>query len=113
MEFHPLNRSDAVPLYVQVANIIKRNIHDGELPPGAPIPSESQLMKAYDISRITVRNALLRLEYNGKIFKVHGRGSFVSPKKLIDIPSPSSSWRHLMEEQGHNISYELIEFCEA
>jgi GntR family transcriptional regulator len=113
MKFHPLNRSDAVPLYVQVANIIKKNIHNGELPPGAPIPSESQLMKAYDISRITVRNALLRLEYNGEIFKVHGRGSFVSTKKLIDIPSPSSSWRRLMEEQGHNISYELIELCEV
>jgi GntR family transcriptional regulator len=113
MKFYSLNRSDAVPLYVQLANIIKRNIHDGDLPPGAPIPSELQFMKTYDVSRITVRNALLRLEYNGEIFKVHGRGSFVSTKKLIDIPSPSSSWRRLMEEQGHDISYELIEFCEV
>lgn len=113
MKFYPLNRSDAVPLYVQLANVIKRNILDGDLSPGEPIPSELQFMKTYDVSRITVRNALLRLEYNGEIFKVHGRGSFVSSKKLIDIPSPSSSWRHLMEEQGHNISYELIEFCEV
>lgn len=113
MKFYPLNRSDAIPLYVQLANIIKKNIHDGNLSPGSPIPSELQFMKAYDISRITVRNALLRLEYNGEIFKVHGRGSFVSSKKLIDIPSPSSSWRRLMEEQGYNISYELIELCEV
>jgi GntR family transcriptional regulator len=113
MKFYSLNRSDPVPLYVQLANIIKKNIHDGDLPPGSPIPSELQFMKTYDVSRITVRNALLRLEYNGEIFKVHGRGSFVASKKLIDIPSPSSSWRHLMEEQGYNISYELIEFCEV
>jgi GntR family transcriptional regulator len=56
---------------------------------------------------------LLRLEYSGEIFKVHGRGSFVSKKKIVDIPSPSLSWRLLMEEQGYNISFTLIEFCEV
>jgi GntR family transcriptional regulator len=70
-------------------------------------------MKAYSVSRITVRNALLRLEYSGEIFKVHGRGSFVSKKKIVDIPSPSFSWRRLMEEQGYNISFNLLEFCEV
>ncbi len=113
MKFYRLKRNGAIPLYVQLADIIKRNINEGRLLSGAHLPSELQLMKSYDVSRITVRNALLRLEYSGEIFKVHGRGSFVSKKKIVDIPSPSSSWRRIMEKQGHKISYELIEFCEV
>jgi GntR family transcriptional regulator len=113
MKNYPLERDGAIPLYVQLSDIIKKNIVEGHLPPGTPIPSELQLMKAYDVSRITVRNALLRLEYSGEIFKVHGRGSFVSKKKIVDIPSPSLSWRRLMEKQGYNISFKLIEFCEV
>ena len=113
MKNYPLERDGAVPLYVQLSDIIKKNIVEGHLLPGSSIPSELQLMKAYDVSRITVRNALLRLEYSGEIFKVHGRGSFVSKKKIVDIPSPSFSWRRLMEEQGYNISFALIEFCEV
>jgi GntR family transcriptional regulator len=113
MKNYPLERDGAIPLYVQLSDIIKKNIAKGHLSPGSPIPSELQLMKAYDVSRITVRSALLRLEYSGEIFKVHGRGSFVSKKKIVDIPSPSFSWRRLMEEQGYNISFKLIEFCEV
>jgi len=107
MKNYPIERDGAVPLYVQLSDIIKKNIVKGYLAPGSPIPSELQLMKAYDVSRITVRNALLRLEYSGEIFKVHGRGSFVSRKKIVDIPSPSFSWRRLMEKQGYNISFKF------
>jgi len=113
MKFYPLEKGSPVPLYVQMADIIKRNIDEGLLLPNTSLPSEAKLMKAYDTSRITIRNALLRLEYSGDIFKVHGRGSFVSIKKITDFVSPSSSWRSLMEKQGHNISYELIEFGEV
>ncbi|WP_024333472.1 GntR family transcriptional regulator [Desulfotignum balticum] len=113
MKFFPLEKESSVPLYVQMADIIKKNIDEGHLLPNNPLPSESQLMKVYNTSRITIRNALLRLEYSGDIFKVHGRGSFVSVKKITDLISPSTSWRSLMEDQGYDVSYELIEFGEV
>jgi len=113
MKFFPLEKESSVPLYVQMADIIKRNIDEGHLLPNNPLPSESQLMKVYNTSRITIRNALLRLEYSGDIFKVHGRGSFVSVKKITDLISPSTSWRSLMEDQGYDVLYELIEFGEV
>ena len=113
MNYYPLEKESAVPLYVQLADIIKKNIDEGHLPPKTPLPSESQLMKKYDVSRITVRNALLRLEYSGDVFKVHGKGSFVSVKRITDYVSPSSSWRNLIEKKGHNVSYKLVEFTEV
>jgi len=44
------------------------------------LPSERELCEIYDVSRMTVRQALLELEREGYIYKLHGLGSFVSPK---------------------------------
>ena len=113
MKYYKINRNSAVPLYVQLSDIIRKNIDEKDLSPGSSIPSEATLMENYDISRITVRNALLRLEYSGKIFRVHGRGSFVSEEKFVDIPAPSHSWQMALQNQGHHISYDLLDFCDV
>ena len=113
MEYFPLKKNGAVPLYVQLAEVIKQNIREGILKEGDLIPSESQLMDAYQISRITVRNAQLRLEYEGEIFKVHGRGSFVAKNQLIVIPSPSLTFEEQMRKQGLDVSLHLVEFCDV
>lgn len=113
MEYFPLQKNGAVPLYVQLAEAIRRNIREGILKEGDLIPSESQLMDAYKISRITVRNAQLRLEYEGEIFKVHGRGSFVASKQLVVIPSPSLTFEEQMRKQGFDVSLHLVEFSDV
>ena len=113
MKYFPLQKNGAVPLYVQLAEVIKQNIREGILKEGDLIPSESQLMDAYQISRITVRNAQLRLEYEGEIFKVHGRGSFVASKQLVVIPSPSLTFEEQMRKQGLDVSLHLVEFCDV
>ena len=113
MYWYPIDKTSSVPLYVQVANIITENIRNGYLPEGTLIPSESQLMDHYNVSRITVRNAMLRLEYQGDIFKVHGRGSFVAPKKFVEVPSPTASFEEQMRRQGITVSQTLIEFSKV
>jgi len=110
MKYHPLKKHSPIPLYVQVANVIKRNIREGVLKEGALIPSESQLMKAYQISRITVRNALLRLEHDGEIFKVQGRGSFVADRDPFVITSPFLFFKEEMNKLGIDVSTQLVEF---
>ena len=46
------------------------------------LPSEREFCSKYDLSRSTVRQAFLELEQDGYIYKIHGKGTFVSPKKL-------------------------------
>jgi GntR family transcriptional regulator len=76
------------PLYQQVAAAIRQGIADGDFPPGAPLPSESQLIERYEVSRPTVRNAIAALRSEGLIEVRHGKGSFVkgapTPPLTID-----------------------------
>ncbi|MFF1441694.1 GntR family transcriptional regulator [Streptomyces sp. NPDC058295] len=64
-------------LYQQVAAAIREAILSGEHEPGAPLPSEAQLMERYQVSRPTVRNAVAALRSEGLIDVRHGKGSFV------------------------------------
>ncbi|MGQ4383386.1 GntR family transcriptional regulator [Streptomyces sp. SAS_270] len=64
-------------LYQQVAAAIREAILSGEFEPGAPLPSEAQLIERYKVSRPTVRNAVAALRAEGLIDVRHGKGSFV------------------------------------
>lgn len=109
MKCYELKKKSPIPLYVQLADVIKRNIREGILVENDLIPSESKLMEAYKISRLTVRNALLRLEHDRDIFKVHGRGSFVAARDRFIITSPFFFFKEEMKKLGIDISDELVE----
>ncbi|MBM9505463.1 GntR family transcriptional regulator [Actinacidiphila acididurans] len=64
-------------LYRQVAAAIRDAIATGEYPPGTLLPSETQLIERYGVSRPTVRNAVAALRTEGLIDVVHGKGSYV------------------------------------
>jgi GntR family transcriptional regulator len=113
MKLYPIDRRGVEPLYVQLSGVIKRNIEEGHLKPGDPLPSESSLMEAYQVSRITVRNALLRLEYDRQLFKVHGRGTFVAAQELMSITSPFESLEKQLKSRGIEIRHRLVEFKEV
>ena len=66
-----------VPMYRQLANLIRDRIECGELVRGARIPSEVELGNTYKISRITVRQALSELEWEGFLERAPGKGTFV------------------------------------
>ncbi|QSY48116.1 MULTISPECIES: GntR family transcriptional regulator [Streptomyces] len=71
-------------LYQQVAAEIRNAIANGEFPPGAPLPSEAQLIERYKVSRPTIRNAVAALRAEGLIEVIHGKGSFVRA-----LPTPA------------------------
>ncbi|MEV2253040.1 GntR family transcriptional regulator [Streptomyces sp. NPDC050147] len=64
-------------LYQQVAAAVREAILSGEFEPGAPLPSEAQLIERYQVSRPTVRNAIAALRAEGLVTVRHGKGSFV------------------------------------
>ncbi len=67
--------------YQIIVDSIKKDIHSGQYHAGDKLPSETQLMSLFDVSRITARNALSDLEGNGYIYKVQGKGCFVDVKR--------------------------------
>lgn len=78
-----LDDNNSMPLYLQLKNTIKGLIDSGEIQKGDKIPSENELCKKYNVSRITVRNALSDLENEGYLIKKQGKGTFATTPKLF------------------------------
>jgi DNA-binding GntR family transcriptional regulator len=72
-----LNRQSFVPLYQQIKDLLLDRIEHGDLAAGDVIPSEAQLGAAFEVSRLTVRQALYELRVEGYVIREKGRGTFV------------------------------------
>lgn len=68
----------SIPKYTYIKLDLSNKIKLGQLTPGQKIPTEEELCKTYNCSRLTVRNALTALVNEGYITKVQGKGTFVS-----------------------------------
>jgi DNA-binding LacI/PurR family transcriptional regulator len=77
-DFKP-DRSQAEPIYRQVAAYLKQRITEGAYAAGAALPSEFELAAALNVSRPTVRHALELLKADRLVEAVAGSGTFVSP----------------------------------
>ncbi|OPZ64188.1 MAG: HTH-type transcriptional repressor YvoA [Firmicutes bacterium ADurb.Bin506] len=92
-----LNRDLPVPLYQQVYNIWKRRIESGDLKPGDRLPTERELCDAYDVSQITVRQAIQMLVNDGLVVRRPRTGTHVAHRKfnqdLIRLTSFSEDMR--------------------
>jgi GntR family transcriptional regulator len=73
-----IERNSVLPLYYQLAGVLREQIRSGQLEPGAGLPSERELMADYHLSRNTVRQAMDLLEREGLIIRTHGLGTSVS-----------------------------------
>jgi GntR family transcriptional regulator len=69
-------------MYYQLKELLREKLAAGEWPPGTMIPSERELSEQYDISRMTVRQALTELTTEGLLRRVQGKGTFVAEPKI-------------------------------
>lgn len=76
-----LDRSAVAPLWQQLSRTLREEIESGRLLPDQALPSESELIDRYAVSRTVVREALADLVRAGLIYKVRARGSFVAPTR--------------------------------
>jgi GntR family transcriptional regulator len=73
-----LDFEGVVPLYRQLAGILRAMIDSGEIPPGRRLPSKKALIQEYQVSQNTVERALFLLKDEGLIETSMGRGLFVT-----------------------------------
>ncbi len=72
-----LDRDGKQKLYVQVYDILKANVEQGEWSVGTMIPTEDDLCRTYDVSKATVREAIAELVRDGYVRRQQGKGTFV------------------------------------
>lgn len=76
--------NSSLPIYLQVANLIKRDIVTGKRELGEKLPSVRELAVSYTINPNTVSRVYKELEMEGVCFTKRGMGTFVTenPKKV-------------------------------
>jgi GntR family transcriptional regulator len=67
-----------VPVYLQLAAILRDRIESGELAVNRAIPARKRLQDEYGVAQGTVEHALEVLKAEGLLITVQGRGMFVS-----------------------------------
>jgi len=82
MNFEKINKHIPIPVYYQLKEIIRDKIEVGELKIGEKITSENKLSEIYQISRMTVRQAIKELVGEGLLYRDKGRGTFVCEPKI-------------------------------
>lgn len=102
---------DVTPLHHKVYVILRQQIADGHYPSDKPIPSEQELSAIFEVSRITIRRALDRLQREGLVTRSRGRGTFALDQVLR--PAPEANLRGIFENllaMGLRTKVKLLEF---
>ena len=105
-----ISKESRMPLYYQLMDIIIEEIEEGGLEADDKLPPERELCESYNISRATVRRAISELEKEGYVYKQHGKGTFVSPKKVKQDLLQFYSFTEEMKKRGKEPSSQVIDF---
>lgn len=104
-----INKNSTIPLYIQLMNILIEKI-ENNMKENDKLDSEREICKKYGVSRTTVREALDELEKNKYIYKVQGKGNFISPKVVEQDLIKVSSFTEEMKKLGKNPTSKLLNF---
>ncbi len=91
-------------------DIIIEMIEEGNLQEDDRLPSERELCETYDVSRSTVRQAIQELEKEGYIYRLHGKGTFVSPERFKQDLLEFYSFTEEMKKIGKTPSSKVLDF---
>lgn len=102
----------SVPLHISISEKLRQQIEAGDYLPGEKLPSEHQLMKAFDVSRITVRRAIANLVSQGLAKSQQGKGVFVTPQKKVaySLSSPLIFIEQDLAAKGILLTFENLTF---
>jgi len=98
-----VDRGSGVPLYRQVAAVLRERIENGVFRPGERIPTEYELCDEFGVSRISIRQALSELVYEGLLSRRQGSGTYVQPElglsaRTIKVVVTEDPWVSPLEE---------------
>lgn len=98
------------PLYAQIKDTLRDRILNGTYAPHSQMPSEHELCALFGVSRITVRQALGDLQKEGLVFRLHGKGTFVSKPKAFQNVTSLQGFAEAMSSMGYEIVNQLRSF---
>ena len=99
------------PFYTQVSDYVMQKIESGQWPVGHMLPTEMELCAQFNVSRPSVRTALLALVNEGYLVRIKGRGTFVTtPQRVESSTVFIESFAEEMLKLGKQTETEVLEF---
>lgn len=105
-----IDKNSPIPIYYQLEKNIKAQIEKRLLKPGDLLPSEREYGEKYEISRITVRQAITNLVNERILYRVKGKGTFVMEQKLEQKLQGLTSFTEDMKARGMKAGVILLSF---
>ncbi|WP_108263285.1 GntR family transcriptional regulator [Mangrovicoccus ximenensis] len=98
-----------LPLWAQLKSWMLGQIASGALSPHDKLPSEAELCARFGVSRTVVREALKQLVSEQRIYKMQGKGSFVSaPRTDQDFVGSTMSFTADLQRSGHVVTRRVL-----
>lgn len=107
-----VDKNSQMPLHIQLMNIIRDMIGSGELKAEDSIMPERELCAIQNVSRMTVNKAIVNLVNEGFLYRVQGKGTFVSAMKRRNRFSSMKGFTEVMKEKGIQIKTDILSFEE-
>ena len=96
------------PKYLTIYAELRARIIDGRLAPGEQLPSQQQLASQFDVTVMTLRQAVAELESEGLIWVSRGRGSFVVDQPLQYQVGNLTSFAQQVTGQGLELETRVL-----
>ncbi len=103
-----IDKNSPIPVYYQVKEEIKEKISKGIWKVNECIASERELVEQYEVSRMTVRQALGELVQEGILVREKGKGTFVCEPKVKQ--KDVMSFTDIIKKSGGELETEVLEF---
>lgn len=104
-----IDKSLKIPYYYQLYSSISGKVDNNILKAGEKLPNEMEMCEVLDISRITVSQAYKRLEANGYVDCIRGKGTFVRKKIETHSLQRFSSIVDELKKEGVVIKGKILE----
>ncbi|MCH3922077.1 GntR family transcriptional regulator [Limosilactobacillus sp.] len=98
------------PVYIKIHNQLRENIESGRWTVGQKIPAERELAASFDVSRMTLRQAIQALVDEGILERRVGSGTFVANRKVQEKMSGVTSFTEMMQAAGKRPSSRTISY---
>lgn len=99
-----------LPAYIKIHDAIKKDIDEGVLLIGDRLPSERDLADHFEVSRMTLRQAVTLLVEEGILERRVGSGTYVASHRVRDKMRGTTSFTEIVHSQGKTPSSKLISY---
>jgi GntR family transcriptional regulator len=106
------NQSEA-PKYIRVRDWLMEQILSSGFARGEKLPSESELVRRFDVSRVTVRQALESLRADGVIESRHGKGWFLRRFCAVQNLGRLQGFGEMLAPMGVKVRSKVLEIKEC